>query len=133
MTPPTSRSEIDDDGDDDGDGDAAVAVVVAVTETAGTVETPTPAPAPAPAVGVAVAVVVADADALRVVETTLRCPFTTDTVSMVPVPFGPSTVSVLSGLNSLRDWWSRSDRSQGMGVSSAPPSDSSLPRFEAAE
>ena len=63
---------------------------------------------------------------------TLRCPFTTETVSMVPVPLGPSTVSVLSGLNSLRDWWSRSGRSQGIGVRRAPPRDSSLPRFEAA-
>ena len=87
MTPPTSRSELDDDdGDDDDDDDDDAAV-------AGTAE--------APAVDVAEAE--AEADALRVVETTLRCPFTTDTVSMVPVPFGPSTVSVLSGLNSLRD------------------------------
>ena len=51
---------------------------------------------------------------------------------MVPVPLGPSTVSVLSGLNSLRDGWSRSGRSQGIGVRRAPPRDSSLPRFEAA-
>ena len=52
-------------------------------------------------------------------------PFMTETVSMRPVPCGPSTNSVHSETSSL--WALCSERSQGMGMRSAPPRPASPP------
>lgn len=72
---------------------------------------------------------VAGAEAAGIDVVVPRTPLTTETVSMRPAPFGPSTISVDSETSSLPPLPLLGD-SQGIGVSNAPPRLSSLPNVE---
>jgi hypothetical protein len=67
--------------------------------------------------------VVEESVVVAVEDTGGRPPLITDTVSILPAPCGPSTISVDSEINSLCPRFC----SHGIGVRSAPPRDSSEP------